>query len=88
MSKKRIFYLVLVVVLAGVSAFSGMLVGGVVTYRAIGSFQSSASTNPIVRVVPASKAGQTQTLVLNTRQIETTVTQSVQKVSPAVVTVV
>ena len=88
MSKKRIFYLVLVVVLAGVSAFSGMLVGGVVTYRAIGSFQSSASTNPIVQVVPASKAGQTQTLVLNTTQIETTVTQSVQKVSPAVVTVV
>jgi len=88
MSKKRIFYLVLVVVLAGVSAFSGMLVGGVVTYRALGSFQSSASTNPIVRVVPASKAGQAQTLVLNTRQIETTVTQSVQKVSPAVVTVV
>jgi S1-C subfamily serine protease len=88
MSKKRIFYLVLVVVLAGVSAFSGMLVGGVVTYRAIGSFQSSASSNPVVQVVPASKAGQTQTLVLNTTQIETTVTQSVQKVSPAVVTVV
>jgi serine protease Do len=88
MNHKRILYLILVVVLAGVSAFSGMAVGGFVMYRTMSQMQSANSTSPLVEAVPASNSGQSQTLVLNTTAIETTITQSVQKVSPAVVTVV
>ena len=90
MSWKRVFYVFVIVVVAGVSALSGAVAGGVGVYQAIrqgqpGNLTAAAQTLPAASV---SNTDKTQTLVINTTNIETTITQSVQKVGPSVVTVV
>jgi serine protease Do len=89
MIKKRIAYLFLVVLLAGVSGLSGAAVGGVVVYQTI-SHNLPASTPSPAPVVQTSHSGNsgTNTLVVNTTDVETTITQAVQKVGPTVVTVI
>jgi serine protease Do len=86
MSWKRILYLVLIAVVAGVAALSGAVAGGAVVYRII---QARASLPTALQVaLPASNTNPGQTLTFNTTNIDTTITQAVQKVGPAVVTVV
>jgi serine protease Do len=89
MNRNRIVYLVVVVILAGVSALSGAAIGGVVVYRTVSQVQPASLTAsaPSALVVQASNPSQ-QTIVINTTDIETTITQAVEKVGPAVVTVV
>ncbi len=86
MSTKRIIYVALVIVIAGFSGISGALVGGAVVYRAIAA-RSSLPGN-VQQVLPATTSGPVQTLTLNTTDYQDTITQAVQKVGPAVVTVV
>src|SRR5512147_2245294 len=86
MSLRRALYILLVIVIAGASALTGALAGGVIVYRAVQ--HSSSLPAPIQEVLPASNTSPSQTLTLNTTDIETAITQSVQKVGPAVVTVV
>jgi serine protease Do len=88
MNKNRIIYLALVIILAGVAALSGAAVGGAVVYRTLSMTKpaSVASTAPSTQVVQASNNPQ-QSLVINTTDVETTITQAVKKVGPAVVTV-
>jgi len=87
-SWKRILYLLLIMVVAAGSGLTGAVAGGVLVYRAArqGVFDGQGS----VAGLPAATGtpGPGQTLVLNTTDIESTITQSVQKVGPAVVTVV
>jgi 2-alkenal reductase len=86
MNLKRIFYVLLVVLVAGASALTGALAGGVAVYQAV---QKRASLPaPIQAALPASNTHPTETLTLNTTDIQTTITQAVKKVGPAVVTVV
>ena len=90
MTKNRIVYLILVVLLAGVSALSGAAVGGVVVYRTVSQAQPTALTSsaPVSQVVQTSNSNTPQqTLVINTTDVETTITQAVKKIGPAVVTV-
>jgi 2-alkenal reductase len=83
---KRILYVLLIGVVAAISALSGVAAGGALMFRA---FQSRSSLPaPIQQVLPASNTNPAQSFTLNTTDIQTTVTQSVQKVGPAVVTVV
>ena len=88
MTRNRVLYLILVVVLAGTSALFGAAAGGFVVYRTVSQVQPASLTNsaPAVQAVQANN-GQ-QTLVINTTDIQTTITQAVKKVGPAVVTVV
>lgn len=86
MSMKKLLYILLIAVVAGVSSLAGVTVGGVAVYRAVRARDSLPA--PIQQVIPASNTNPSQTLVLNTTDIETTITKSVQKVGPAVVTVV
>jgi serine protease Do len=90
MTKNRIVYMVLVIVLAGVAALSGAAVGGVVVYRTVSQIQpaSLAGSAPAAKVVQASNNTPQDTLIINTTDIETTITQAVKNVGPAVVTVV
>jgi serine protease Do len=92
MTKNRILYLLLVLVLAGVSAVSGAAVGGLVVYRTMSQLTATIQTasSPAVQPIQANNNNNTpqQTLVINTTDIETTITQAVKKVGPAVVTVV
>jgi serine protease Do len=90
MTRNRIIYLLLVVILAAVAALAGAAVGGVVVYRTVSQVQpaSLSASAPDVRVVQASNSTPPETLVINTTDIQTTITQAVKKVGPAVVTVV
>jgi serine protease Do len=84
MSLKKVLYAFFVVVIAGASALTGAAAGGFAVYRAIQ--QRGSLPAPVQNILPVSNAS--QTLVINNTNIETAITQSVQKVAPAVVTVV
>src|SRR5215468_8898018 len=86
MSLKRLFYMFLVLVFGGASAFLGAVAGGFTVYRAVQ--QRSSLPAAVQQILPANNTNPNQTLVLNNTDVETAVTQSVQKVGPAVVTVV
>jgi 2-alkenal reductase len=81
---------VFVVFVAGASALAGVFTGGVAVYQAVSRNQAHvpAAAVPSTQTVFASAAGQKQALVINTADVQTTITQAVQKVGPAVVTVV
>ncbi len=90
MTRNRLFYLMLVVLLAGVAALSGAAVGGVVVYRTVSQAQTAnlGASAPVTKIVQASNTSPQQTLAINTTDVETTITEAVKKVGPAVVTVV
>ena len=85
MNWKRTIYILLVIVIAGISALTGAVAGGFAVFQVASQSQPG---NPSISI-PASNANQpVQTLVLNATDVETAITQSVQKVGPAVVTIV
>jgi serine protease Do len=86
MSLRRALYVLFIVVTAGVAALAGAAAGGAAVSQAVLNRSSLPAT--IQQVIPANSTNPNQTLVLNTTDIETSITQSVQKVGPAVVTVV
>src|SRR5215213_608051 len=83
---KRSLYILLVMAVAGISALTGALAGGAVVYRTL---QRSADLPGLIQeVLPQNQANPNETLTFSTTSIETSITQSVQKVGPSVVTVV
>ena len=86
MTLKRVLYALFILVVAGVSSLAGAVAGGVAVYRAVQNRSSLPA--PLQQVIPANDTNPNQTFKLNTTDIETSITQSVQKVGPAVVTVV
>jgi len=87
MSLRRVVYFLLIVVIAGASALVGAAAGGFAVYRAVQG-QPNSLPAPIQEILPANNTNPGQTLTLNTTDVETAITKSVQKVSPTVVTVV
>ncbi len=85
MTLKRILYVLLVAVVAGIASLSGAVVGGVAVYRSVSSKNSQL---PLLSPSTQSNTDPGQTLVLNSTDIETSITQAVQKVGSAVVTVI
>lgn len=85
MTLKRSLYVLLIIVVAGGSALVGALAGGAVVYRTLG--QSADLPSPVQELLPEA-APPGPTLTLDATGIETAITQSVEKVGPAVVTVV
>lgn len=85
MSKNKIMYLFLVVVIAGVSAFGGAAAGGFAVYKAIGG---SHALGQAAYVASPTRREAGAPIVLNSTDVETSITQAVARVSPAVVTVV
>ena len=86
MSVKRILYVLLIAVVAGFSALAGVVAGGAVVFRAVQSRSSLPAQ--IQQILPARSNNPTQNFNLNTTDIQTSVTKAVQRVGPAVVTVV
>ena len=86
MSWRRVFYGFFVVIVAGAAALTGAFAGGAAVYRAVQN-RSSLPTS-VQQMIPANHTNPNQTFTLDTTDIETSITQSVQKVGPAVVTVV
>ena len=88
MSLKRFFYILLIFVVAGTSALMGAAAGGFGVYQALRQGQFGALATPPVQAIPIANTDPNQKLLVNTTTIETSITESVQKVGPAVVTVV
>jgi len=86
MSLKKVLYALFVIVIAGLSALAGAATGGYAVFRAVQ--QRSSLPASVQQILPANNTNPNQTLVLNNTDIETAITQSVQRVGPAVVTVV
>ena len=85
MPVRRALYILLVIVVAGISALTGALAGGAIVYGALQQDFANLP-GPVQEIFPPEKPG--QTLTLNTTDIETSITQAVEKIGPAVVTVV
>ena len=86
MTLKRVLYLLFVLVVAGVSSLAGAAAGGVAVYQAVQNRTSLPA--PLQDVLPINHTNPDQTFTLDTTNIETSITRSVKKVGPAVVTVV
>lgn len=88
MTAKRIFYVLLILIVAGLAAFAGVLAGGAVAYRYFQNQDASTFSTLTEASEPVSQVQtETQLLISNT-DVQTAITQSVQKVGPAVITVV
>ncbi len=86
MSWRRILYGLIIVLVAGVSAISGGVAGGIMVYR---NMVKNQAVSPLLGgQAPVFGTSQSTPIVINTTNIETTITQSVERVGPAVVTVV
>ncbi|MCX7754395.1 MAG: trypsin-like peptidase domain-containing protein [Anaerolineales bacterium] len=81
MSLKRILYALFLVLIAAISGLSGAAAGGWAVYQALRQNQSTASS-----LVVSSQTA--PVITVSATDIQTTITQAVRKVSPAVVTVV
>lgn len=82
---KRVLYVLFLLIVAVTASLAGAAAGGWAVYRAVQDRNSLPA--PIQDVIP-NVTDPEQTFTLNTTDIETSITQSVQKVGPAVVTVV
>lgn len=81
--KKGLYALVLIVTAAG-SALAGVVVGGAAVYKAVAD-----RTEPVVETtLQTSETIPAQTLQISSTEVETAITQAVEKVGAAVVTVV
>jgi len=80
---KKFLYLVLVFVVAGVSALGGAVVGGYVVSRNLSQQFAVEQAAP----VPAVLSQQSQRLEVSSTQVDTAITQTVESVGPAVVTI-
>ncbi|HET6596058.1 MAG TPA: trypsin-like peptidase domain-containing protein [Anaerolineales bacterium] len=87
MTFKKTLYILLVMAVAAFAALTGAVAGGAVVYRTLqkGSINLPSS---VPENLPSNHTNPNQTLTLNTTDVETSITKSVQKVGPAVVTVV
>jgi 2-alkenal reductase len=86
MALRRILYVLFIFIVAGVASLGGAVAGGFAVYRAVQNRSSLPA--PLQQMVPASNTNPNQTFTLDTTNIETSITKSVQKVGPSVVTVV
>jgi len=94
MSWKRVLYALILMLTAGIASLCGAAAGGAVVYQALqkqGSASLASPTQP-VEAIPAAVSStigsQEQNLVVNTTEVETAITQAVQNLRSAVVTVV
>ncbi len=89
MSGRRILYAVFVVGIAALSALAGAFGGGYAVFRAVqGSLTAGLPETVVPTLNPAAASTETVTLNFNTTQVQSAISQAVQKTSPAVVTVV
>lgn len=90
MTMRKVIYFFLVIVIAGCAGLSGAAVGGSVVYR-LANEQLATLESQLVQPVPVEPAGQeggeTQTYSLDTTDINTTLTNAVDRAGAAVVTV-
>ncbi len=90
-SWKRVLYVLFVLIVAGVSALAGVLTGGLAVFGAVRGSLNQAIAQPAAPISTqqvGGTGGQPGSIQIQTTEIETTITQAVAQVGPAVVTVV
>jgi serine protease Do len=86
MTLKRILYVLVILVVAAVSGFGGVVAGSVLVLKTVRSDQTMAGQNaPTQEAVQAPEVNPIQ---ISSLDIQTSITEAVQKAGPAVVTVV
>ena len=88
MGWKRVIYTLFVIGVAGISALTGAAAGGFAVYRAVKLNQANLVPASLEAPVVLPINSEQNKVVVNTTNIETTITDAVQKIAPAVVTVV
>lgn len=82
MSSKRVLYALFIVIVAAISGLSGVVAGGVAVFKAVQNDSPPQLPIPEPALLPE------RSLEISTTQIETTITQAVEEIGPAVVTVI
>jgi 2-alkenal reductase len=85
MSWKRVVYAFFIVVVAGISALGGAIAGGIAVYSALSQNTSQAQQ---VTIAPTTPPPNPDTIQFSNTEIESSITAAVDKIGPAVVTVV
>jgi hypothetical protein len=80
-TRAKIFYLLVVFIVAGFSALGGAGIGGYLVYHLVNRQENAAVVQPLPAALPAVPAA-------SSTEVENQVTQAVESVGPAVVTVV
>jgi serine protease Do len=88
MSLKRVIYILFVILVAGASALAGVLGGGVAVYSALHNSPSPAASTAQPVVSSQSSNASVTNVQIGTVNIQTSITDAVAKVGPAVVTVI
>jgi serine protease Do len=84
MSWKRVIYVLFVIVIAGISALSGVFAGALAVYRVVGRLSTPAA---VIQPTPLA-TGTGQAIQIDTTNFESTITDAVAKVGQSVVTIV
>lgn len=86
---KRWLYLLLVLVVAFFAAFGGMIAGGWTVYQWMSRWSPTPTPQVVLSAAPSAPAGEgTSGGQVDTGEVQSQITQAVQMVAPAVVTVV
>jgi serine protease Do len=86
--RKLLGFILAIIILSGTALF-GAMAGGIVVYQLMSRNQPIAAATPTQAAAqPVTASNQTQTLEVNTIDVETAITKAVQDVGPSVVTVV
>jgi len=84
MSWKRLFYVLFIVIVAGASGLAGTVAGGIAVYSVMHKALQTQQQSVISATPPETK----NSVQISTSEFSTTITEAVEKVGPAVVTVV
>lgn len=88
MSGKTILYLVLIVLVAGAAGLVGAAAGGVIVYQTVRQALPATAPAALPQAPAVQPGSQAAPLRVDTTNFQTTITDAVQRVGPAVVTVV
>ena len=83
MSKKHVLYAFVVVIIAGISALSGSLAGGIAVYNAL----NKPTSEPVIFDPTPALTPQITNQIINI-EVDSAITNAVEKVGPAVVTII
>ncbi len=87
MSRNGIIFIAVIALVALAAALFGAVIGGVAVYSLVGN-QPAATAEPAPTTDPSAAGQQSQSLVVDAIQIESAITDAVERIGPAVVTVV
>lgn len=87
MAMKKLIYVFILALVAGISSLAGAVAGGYAVYSAINANKLTMIA-PVPTIAPANTSSSNTHMTVNSTDVENAITQAVAKVGPAVVTVI